>query len=65
VQGGVVVHNETGKPGTAVVRLTTDSHVTGGGERSVAVAKGARVPVLFDLIRGGDRRCSAAVLGDG
>ena len=55
VQGGVVVHNETGKAGTAIVKLTTDKHLTvsggpgGGSERSVAVAKNARVPVLFEL----------------
>src|SRR5262249_26512000 len=50
LQGGVVVHNETGKAGTAVVKLASDKHVTAGaGERSVAVGKGARVPVLFEL----------------
>jgi alpha-2-macroglobulin len=56
LQGGVVVHNETGKPGTATVKLTTATHLTAIGrpgaarERTVAVAKDARVPVLFDLI---------------
>ena len=51
VQGGVVVHNETGKAGTATVVLIADKHVkvAGGSERTVAMAKGARVPVAFDL----------------
>ncbi|HSR97571.1 MAG TPA: MG2 domain-containing protein [Kofleriaceae bacterium] len=51
LQGGVVVHNETGKAGNATVRLVTDKHLTvaGARERTVAVGKGARVPVLFDL----------------
>lgn len=51
VQGGVVVHNETGKPGTAKVVLATDAHVAsaGGAERTIAVARDARVPVLFEL----------------
>lgn len=49
--GGVVVHNETGKAGTATVKLVTTPHVTAtsGTERTVQLAKGARVPVLFDL----------------
>ena len=56
--GGVVVHNETGKAGTAIVKLVTDKHVTSRGakERTVPVAKDAQVPVLFDL--------TAAELGD-
>lgn len=51
VQGGVVVHNETGKAGTAVVKLVGDGKLTvaGGTERSVQLAKDANVPVLFDL----------------
>ncbi len=50
--GGVIVHNETGKPGTAVVKLIADPRlsVQGGAERTVQIAKDARVPVLFDLI---------------
>lgn len=49
--GGVVVHNETGKEGSAVVKLTTDARLvsSGGNERTVQVPKGGRVPVLFDL----------------
>jgi uncharacterized protein YfaS (alpha-2-macroglobulin family) len=51
LSGGVVVHNETGKPGSATIKLTTDKHLklAGARERTVAVAKDARVPVLFDL----------------
>ena len=58
LQGGVVVHNETGAAGSAVVKLVSDSHVTvaGGNERTVQLAKGAHVPVLFAL--------TAAELGD-
>lgn len=58
LQGGVVVHNETGAAGSAVVKLVSDAHVTvaGGNERTVQLAKGAHVPVLFDL--------TAAELGD-
>ena len=51
VQGGVIVHNETGKPGTATVKLVVDAKLMSKGplERTVQVAKDARVPVLFDL----------------
>ncbi|HLL20806.1 MAG TPA: alpha-2-macroglobulin family protein, partial [Kofleriaceae bacterium] len=51
LQGGVVVHNETGKPGTATVKLVSDGKLTvaGGTERTVQVAKDANVPVLFDI----------------
>jgi alpha-2-macroglobulin len=51
LQGGVVVHNETGKAGRATVKLVTDKRVKNASdaERTVAVAKDARVPVLFDL----------------
>ena len=50
-QGGVVIHNETGRAGTAIVTLTTDAHLSaaGGLERSVPVAKDASVPVWFQL----------------
>ncbi|HET7500138.1 MAG TPA: alpha-2-macroglobulin family protein, partial [Kofleriaceae bacterium] len=70
LQGGVVIHNETGKPGTAVVKLEADGHVTvsGGRERTVAVAKDARVPVVFALTaaRPGDAvlRFSVAMEGE-
>ncbi|MDB4963561.1 MAG: alpha-2-macroglobulin domain protein [Myxococcales bacterium] len=49
--GGVVVHNETAAAGTATVKLMGDGHVTtkGGTERTVQLAKGARLPVLFEL----------------
>ncbi|HRC54270.1 MAG TPA: MG2 domain-containing protein [Kofleriaceae bacterium] len=49
--GGVIVHNETGKAGTATVKLVSDARltVTGGAERTVTLAKGARAPVLFTL----------------
>jgi alpha-2-macroglobulin len=58
LSGGVVVHNETGAAGTATVKLISDARltVTGVAERTVALAKGAHVPVLFDL--------TAAELGD-
>ena len=51
LQGGVVVHNETGKDGSAIVKLVPDSHIAIAGptERTVAVPKGGRVPVLFDI----------------
>jgi alpha-2-macroglobulin len=51
LQGGVVVHNETGKDGSATVKLVADSHVkvAGAAERTVQVPKGGRVPVLFDI----------------
>jgi uncharacterized protein YfaS (alpha-2-macroglobulin family) len=51
LRGGVVVHNETGAPGSATVKLVTDRHIklTGTAERTMAIAKDARVPVLFDL----------------
>jgi len=69
--GGVVIHNETGKAGTATVKLTIDKHLsnTGGAERTVAVAKDARVPVLFDLgaVEPGEAvlRFSVTMGGDG
>ncbi|MEO8699604.1 MAG: MG2 domain-containing protein [Kofleriaceae bacterium] len=48
---GVVVHNETGKAGTATVKLVADKHVAikGAAERTVALAKAANAPVLFEL----------------
>ena len=51
LSGGVVVHNDTGHAGTATVKLVLDKHVTTTGEltRTVAIAKDARVPVLFEL----------------
>ena len=51
VQAGVVVHNETGKAGTATVKLVSDEHITvaNGAEKTVKVGVGGRVPVLFDL----------------
>ncbi|MDQ3367709.1 MAG: MG2 domain-containing protein [Myxococcota bacterium] len=62
LQGGVIVHNETGKPGTAVVKLVTDARltVTGPAERTVTLAKDTNVPVLFDLTAAG---LGEAVLG--
>jgi uncharacterized protein YfaS (alpha-2-macroglobulin family) len=51
LEGGVVVHNDTGKAGSATIKLVTDKRVTvtGGNERTIAVAKNARVPVLFHM----------------
>jgi len=51
LQGGVVVHNETGKPGNATVKIQGDEHVTipNGAEKTVAVPAGGRIPVMFDL----------------
>lgn len=51
LKGGVVVHNETGKAGSAKVQLRSNDTLTLGGasERTVSVPKGGRVPVLFDL----------------
>ena len=51
LMGGVVVHNETGAAGTATVKLVADPRLTvaGGLERTVQLAKGARVPVLFEM----------------
>jgi hypothetical protein len=51
LQAGVVVHNETGKAGTATVKLASDEHVriSGDAAKTVKVPVGGRVPVLFDL----------------
>ncbi|HEX3475699.1 MAG TPA: MG2 domain-containing protein [Kofleriaceae bacterium] len=51
LHAGVVVHNETGKAGTATVKLVADEHVTvaSAAEQTVKVGVGGRVPVLFDL----------------
>jgi len=51
LQGGVVVHNETGKAGKATVTLSTDVLLAAAGEttRTVNVPAGGRVPVLYSL----------------
>ena len=51
VSAGVVVHNETGADGTAEVTMVSDARLptSGATTRSVAVAKGAAVPVMFEL----------------
>lgn len=51
LSGGVVVHNETGKAGSATVKLVADGHVKVDGalEQTVAIDKGGRVPVLFAI----------------
>jgi alpha-2-macroglobulin len=51
LKGGVVVHNETGRAGTATVKLVTDARVKARGDlvRTVPIDKDARVAVLFDL----------------
>lgn len=51
LSGGVVIHNETGKAGTATVKIVADNHLIVGGEltRTVTVDKDARVPVLWNL----------------
>ncbi len=51
LQGGVVVHNETGKAGTATVTLKPDEHLelTGDATQTVEVPVGGRVPVLYAL----------------
>ena len=51
IQAGVVVHNETGKAGSATVKLVGDARlaIAGGTEKKIDLAKGANVPVLFDL----------------
>ncbi|MBP6630020.1 MAG: hypothetical protein KA297_11370 [Kofleriaceae bacterium] len=50
VSAGVVVHNETGAAGTATVTMTSDARLqVAASERTVAVAAGAAVPVMFDL----------------
>jgi uncharacterized protein YfaS (alpha-2-macroglobulin family) len=51
LQGGVVVHNETGKAGTATVTMKSDDLLALNGEssRQVQVPSGGRVPVLFPL----------------
>ena len=50
-RGGVVVHNETGEAGEAVVRLSLDGSMKSDAplEKRVSLKAGARVPVLFDL----------------
>lgn len=51
LQGGVIVHNDSGQAGRATLRLKASAQLTatGGLRRSVWLAKGARVPVLFAL----------------
>ncbi|HEY4178502.1 MAG TPA: MG2 domain-containing protein [Kofleriaceae bacterium] len=51
LQGGVVVHNETGKAGTATVKLVVDDKLaaTGPLEKQVQLAVGAQVPAMFEL----------------
>jgi len=51
LQGGVIVHNETGAAGTAKVTLAVDDGVKVSGplEQTVQIAKDARVPVLFAI----------------
>jgi uncharacterized protein YfaS (alpha-2-macroglobulin family) len=69
LKGGVVVHNETGQPGSATVKLVLDSHVTTTSphEITVDVAKDGRVPVLWDLtpVVPGDAKLTFSVtMGD-
>ncbi len=52
LHAGVVVHNETGKAGTATVKLVPDDHIKvadADATKTIAVPVGGRVPVLFDL----------------
>jgi uncharacterized protein YfaS (alpha-2-macroglobulin family) len=50
VKGGVLVVNDTGKPGTVIVDATVaGAHVSGGTHREVALGAGARTPVTFAL----------------
>lgn len=51
LSGGVVVHNETGKAGSATVKLVADGRVKVDGplEQTVSLDKGGRVPVLFAI----------------
>lgn len=51
MKAGVIVHNETGKAGSATVKVVGDKRLTiaGGSERTIQVAKDANVPVLFDM----------------
>jgi uncharacterized protein YfaS (alpha-2-macroglobulin family) len=53
---GVVVHNETGAAGDAVVEIVADGAVAVAGDRQrkVALPVGARVPVMFDLTAAGE-----------
>ena len=50
-QGGVVLHNESGKAGTATVTISTDAHLkaAGGLERTFPIGKGEALPVWFQL----------------
>jgi uncharacterized protein YfaS (alpha-2-macroglobulin family) len=50
LQGGVVVHNETGKAGSATVILEANAQLkVASDKKTVSVPKGGRVPVLFDI----------------
>lgn len=51
LQGGVVVHNETGKAGRATVELKTNDALalSGSAQQTVDVPAGGRVPVLFAI----------------
>ena len=70
LQGGVVVHNETGRAGRATVRVEAGDDVAIAGEASktVDVSAGGRVPVLFsiDARKSGttDLRFSVAMAGE-
>jgi uncharacterized protein YfaS (alpha-2-macroglobulin family) len=49
IHGGVLVINDTGKPGTAVVdaQLTGGAELRKGGHQEIAVPAGGRAPVAF------------------
>lgn len=51
LNGGVVVHNETGKAGKATVTMVTDSLLRSEGDttQTIDVPAGARIPVLFTI----------------
>ncbi|MCP4449388.1 MAG: hypothetical protein GY811_29250 [Myxococcales bacterium] len=51
LEGGVVVHNETGKAGTATIMIKHDALLATDGEttRKIKMPAGARIPVLFSL----------------
>jgi uncharacterized protein YfaS (alpha-2-macroglobulin family) len=50
VRGGVLVINDTGKAGTAIIDATaTGVHLQKGAHQEIALAAGARAPVAFAL----------------